>query len=306
MERNERKSNSRNPFPVKFDRETQFILRKLITDSTILFCIGFLVLAYYLWGQPYERGFFCDDESLKHPYKDSTVTSSMLYIVGLGLPMFTMSLTEWIRLRDYKGRPRAIFGLDIPPWVWEAYRVIGVFLFGCACQQLTTDIAKYSIGRLRPHFFAVCKPNIDCTLADNRWRYIEVFECLGNDHKLLKAMRLSFPSGHSSFSAYTMIYFAMYIQKRFTWKGSKLFKHSLQLVLILMAWYTVMTRVSDYKHHWSDVLAGFSIGMIFAVITFLFVSNLRKTPRTRQSHNHIEAELHATNGNTRSATRVQV
>lgn len=33
--------------------------------------------------------------------------------------------------------------------------MIGVFLFGCACQQLTTDVAKYTIGRLRPHFFDV-------------------------------------------------------------------------------------------------------------------------------------------------------
>ncbi|CAF4914878.1 unnamed protein product [Pieris macdunnoughi] len=65
-----------------------------------------------------------------------------------------MCLTEWIRLRDYKGgRSRVILGTEIPAWVWEAYRVIGVFLFGCACQQLTTDVAKYTIGRLRPHFF---------------------------------------------------------------------------------------------------------------------------------------------------------
>lgn len=67
-----------------------------------------------------------------------------------------MILTEWLRLRDYKGsRPRMLFGKEIPVWVWEAYKSIGVFLFGCACQQLTTDVAKYTIGRLRPHFFDV-------------------------------------------------------------------------------------------------------------------------------------------------------
>ncbi|KOB63453.1 putative phosphatidate phosphatase, partial [Operophtera brumata] len=55
----------------------------------LLLKLGFLILVFYLWGSPYERGFFCDDESLKHPYKDSTVTNVMLYIVGLGLPVFT-------------------------------------------------------------------------------------------------------------------------------------------------------------------------------------------------------------------------
>lgn len=67
-----------------------------------------------------------------------------------------MCLTEWLRLRDYKGgRSRMVFGKEIPAWAWEAYRVVGIFLFGCACQQLTTDVAKYTVGRLRPHFFDV-------------------------------------------------------------------------------------------------------------------------------------------------------
>ncbi|CAH2042655.1 unnamed protein product, partial [Iphiclides podalirius] len=247
--------------------------------------IGFLILAFYLWGDPYKRGFFCDDESLKHPYKDSTVTNVMLYIVGLGVPVFTMVLTEWIRLRDYKGgRSRNILGKECPAWLWEVYKVVGVFLFGCACQQLTTDVAKYTIGRLRPHFFNVCKPDIDCTLPDNKWRYIETFTCLERDPKLLKEMRLSFPSGHSSFSAYTMVYFALYLQKRFTWRGSKLLRHGIQFLLLMMA--------------------GTPIGLIFAIIVYVFVSDLRKTPRRQLTvHNN---ELHATNGGARSPGGWQV
>ncbi|KAJ2948384.1 hypothetical protein O0L34_g7623 [Tuta absoluta] len=215
-----------------------------------------------------------------------------------------MILTEWLRLRDYKGRSRLLLGKEIPPWLWEAYKVVGIYLFGMACQQLTTDIAKYTIGRLRPHFFDVCKPDIDCNLLENKWRYIEEFQCLNNDAKLLKEMRLSFPSGHSSFSAYTMIYFAMYLQKRFTWRGSKLLRHGIQFVLIMFAWYTVMTRVSDYKHHWSDVLAGFSIGMLYAIVVFTFLSDLRKTPKIRITNQ--DAELHITNGNTRAGAGWQV
>ncbi|CAH2089791.1 unnamed protein product [Euphydryas editha] len=63
-----------------------------ILTSFILVCknIGFLILVFYLWGTPYERGFFCDDESLKHPYKESTVTNLMLYIVGIGLPVLSI------------------------------------------------------------------------------------------------------------------------------------------------------------------------------------------------------------------------
>lgn len=306
MDINDRKVNSRT-HSITMNRDSKFILRKIIMDFAILFCIGFLILSFYLWGTPYKRGFFCDDESLKHPYRESTVTNLMLYIVGLCLPVVTMCLTEWIHLRDHKsGRPRELMGREIPTWVWEAYRVVGVFLFGCACQQLTTDIAKYTIGRLRPHFFDICRPNINCTAPENKWRYIVDFECLRTDEpKLIKEMRLSFPSGHSSFSAYTMLYFSFYLHKRFTWRGSKLLRHAIQFLLIMLAWYTVMTRVSDYKHHWSDVLAGFSIGLLVAIVVFTFVSNLRKTPRNRQPVSHHDSELQ-TNGNTRSASSWRV
>ncbi|MEQ2180606.1 hypothetical protein GOODEAATRI_002929, partial [Goodea atripinnis] len=45
---------------------------------------------------------------------------------------------------------------------------IGVFLFGCAISQSFTDIAKVSVGRMRPHFLDVCRPDfstINCSLG---------------------------------------------------------------------------------------------------------------------------------------------
>lgn len=51
----------------------------------------------------------------------------------------------------------------------------------------------------------------DCSNPINYGRYIEEFRCLNNDitERLVKEMRLSFPSGHSSFSVYTMVYCAV-------------------------------------------------------------------------------------------------
>lgn len=53
--------------------------------------VGMTVLMFHLFGKPYKRGFFCNDESLYHPFHDSTVTSAMLYVIGLLLPIFTVS-----------------------------------------------------------------------------------------------------------------------------------------------------------------------------------------------------------------------
>ena len=51
-----------------------------------------------------------------------------------------------------------------------------------------------------------------------------------------------------------------------TWRGSKLLRPFLQFLFIMIAWYTALSRVSDYKHHWSDVLAGTVIGSLTAVV----------------------------------------
>lgn len=262
--------------------DSKRILIKIGIDLGVLCCVGFPILIFFMIGEPYERGFFCDDESLMHPFHESTVKSWMLYIIGLVLPCTLILITESVQSKLNKGRSKQlrVGSWDIPPWIVSSYRQIGIFGFGAACSQLTTDIAKYSIGRLRPHFMTLCQPLINgknCSDPSNLGRYIELFTCQGEANvttRLLKEMRLSFPSGHSSFSAYTMIYCAIYLQSRMTWKGSKLVRHFLQFLMISLAWYTALSRISDYKHHWSDVLAGSTLGVFCAMIVSNFVADL--------------------------------
>jgi phosphatidate phosphatase len=143
-----------------------------------------------------------------------------------------------------------------------SYKFIGILAFGAACSQLTTDIAKYTIGRLRPHFISVCQPvftdGSSCSDSKNFYRYMEEFSCTNDDSskRKLKEMRLSFPSGHSSFSMYTMVFAALYLHCRMEWNGSKLAKHFLQFFFISLAWFTALSRISDYKHHWSGKKRG--------------------------------------------------
>lgn len=56
----------------------------------------------------------------------------------------------------------------------------------------------------------------------------------------------------------------LYLQARFTWRGARLLRPLLQFTLLMMAFYTGLSRVSDYKHHPSDVLAGFAQGALVA------------------------------------------
>jgi phosphatidate phosphatase len=40
----------------------------------------------------------------------------------------------------------------------------------------------------------------------------------------------------------------------------------LQLLFISLASFTALSRVSDYKHHWSDVLAGSLLGAVIGFV----------------------------------------
>ena len=67
------------------------------------------------------------------------------------------------------------------------------------------------------------------------------------------------------------VFYQLYFQKKVTWKKFKLFKRTIQFAMFTLALYTSLTRISDYKHHWSDVMMGFFIGTVFAAVTVSFI-----------------------------------
>ncbi|KAI5642961.1 PAP2 superfamily domain-containing protein [Phthorimaea operculella] len=252
------------------------ILRKVVIDGLLLAgLVGTLHLTNNLPWTPFERGFFCGDETLMFPYRDDTVTVNMLRIFGLGLPILTFLICEWALLRKEKDDQRC-FGIRIPAWVRGFYCVLASFGFGACFAELTTQIAKITIGRPRPHFFDLCQPSIDCSLPEWQHRYIQSHEytCTGPNVEMIKDMRMSFLSGHSSWAAYTMVFLALYLEKRMIWRGTRALRHTLQFSAIMLSWYTALSRVSDYKHHWSDVLAGYYMGITVAILVWKWGTDL--------------------------------
>ncbi|PIN96773.1 hypothetical protein AB205_0001930, partial [Aquarana catesbeiana] len=151
--------------------------------------------------RPYERGFYCDDESIKYPIKPGeTINDAVLSAVGILISVLAIIVGEFFRIYYLKERS---YSFIQNPYVAALYKQVGCFIFGCAISQSFTDIAKVSIGRLRPHFLAVCNPDftkINCSLG-----YIQEYTCTGLPNKVMEA-RKSFFSGHASFSMYTMLY----------------------------------------------------------------------------------------------------
>ncbi|EFA07301.1 putative phosphatidate phosphatase isoform X1 [Tribolium castaneum] len=283
------------------ERETIIVPgKKILLDVFLVALVGFPILFIFLWLTPYRRGFFCNDEDLMHPYHPSTVPSIYLYIVGIIMNCTVMILIEFLN-QPQTSHEVTFWKFRVPFWFYNVYYVLLVFAFGMACSQLSTDIMKYTVGRLRPHFLTVCKPDINCSLPSNQHVYHVDFNCTNKDYihnaRIMKEMRLSFPSGHSSFSMYTMLYFAIYLQRRMDWDGSKLLKHMLQFLAVAAAVFVAMTRISDNKHHWSDVLSGLVIGTIVACVTARVFSTLFQQHPTQDLVRKDFLELQGVNGN---------
>jgi len=55
------------------------------------------------------------------------------------------------------------------------------FWLGARLAQITVNLGKYFTGRLRPHFFHVCKPSIDCTSQN---QFISEYTCTNSEVSL--------------------------------------------------------------------------------------------------------------------------
>uniref|UniRef100_A0ACB8F1Y5 Phospholipid phosphatase 2 n=1 Tax=Sphaerodactylus townsendi TaxID=933632 RepID=A0ACB8F1Y5_9SAUR len=229
--------------------------------------LPFVILS--LVNSPYKRGFYCDDNSIRYPYKTDTITHGLMAGVTITCTTVIISLGE-----AYLVYRKCLYSRsEFNNYVAALYKVLGTFLFGAAISQSLTDIAKYMLGRLRPNFLAVCNPDwskINCS------EFVQLEAVCQGDLKNITESRLSFYSGHSSFGMYCMVFLALYVQARLVERWARLVRPTVQFLLISFAIYVGYTRVSDYKHHWSDVLVGLLQGALIAVLVVRYVSDFFK------------------------------
>ncbi|VDN23266.1 unnamed protein product [Gongylonema pulchrum] len=139
---------------------------RIVADFVILALCAIPLLIFHEWVQPYKRGFYCDDESIRYPYRDSTVSRKMLIVIGLIIPSLLIVATEsfratvWERKCKHEFKDYRCRRYSIPRLIVRLYVFLGYFLVGVVFNQLMVDIAKYTIGRQRPHFMDICKPKV--------------------------------------------------------------------------------------------------------------------------------------------------
>lgn len=261
------------------------LTRRLLIELLIFVVLTIPICIFEFAIEPARRGFFCDDESIRYPFRDNTVTPVMLGLLSGALPVLIFIAVEYLcyMRAGELGTTVELLGWQISAWFVELGRQFTYFGFGMLLTFDATEVGKYTIGRLRPHFMAVCQPQLSdgstCNDPANLHRYVENYECAGEGYTIadVRQTRLSFPSGHSSIAFYALVYMALYLQRKLSWNSSKLARHFLQFMLIMAAWYTALSRVMDSWHHWSDVLAGSLIGVVGALITAVYITKFFKT-----------------------------
>jgi len=256
-----------------------------------IFCdavmVGFLVsvlVAFQVLAVPYKRGFYCDDESIRYPYKPQTIKARGLLVVGILFPMLLILLTEvfrvliWERNCQYLYRTYYfVFDSSVHRLFVRLYIFIGFFFVGVCVNQLMVDVAKYSIGRLRPNFIAICKPSVGYKSCQDVSGYVTDFTCNGNNSHAISEAQMSFYSGHASLCFYAAWFLSLYLQARlYRPLVSRLVLPIIQVLLFAGAAYVAFTRVSDYKHHWSDVLAGAIMGSVIGVVNAIIFADVFK------------------------------
>ena len=64
---------------------------------------------------------------------------------------------------------------------------MSLFLYGSLINLLITLLGKTYVGELRPHFLALCKPNM--SLIDCNQGYITNYECTGSNIDAIEKAR---------------------------------------------------------------------------------------------------------------------
>nr|AIY99931.1 lipid phosphate phosphatase 3 [Eimeria tenella] len=277
--------------------------------SVHLVCVA-LLGAFVIWGlvaDPPVRGFYCNDTTIRYPLKAETVPASVATALVIGIPIVIFVAIELLNTFVVEKNSLASIELkccSLPRIVGNMYVVCGGFAFGILLNFSLANVAKLCIGRLRPHFLAVCQPNwgsLKCSDSTGDL-YVDQYECRGADQAAIKEARLSFFSGHSSNSSCAMLYTIIYLQCRLSKASAgplmatfrqRLRSNSradwlvdtaaalrpfIQGALLIPCLFIALSRVMDFFHHPGDVLTGLIVGTLIAFYSALYVSRLPQLP----------------------------
>ena len=199
------------------------------------------------------------------------VPVELLYVISVVVPIAFMLLrTLWVKFLSVHSvkNNQNISGTQTSIWTGLRDNIVG-WLFTFVLTGTITQVIKQTVGRPRPNNFALA-----------------IFSTYTGEDAMINQSFESFPSGHSSMSMSSMFYISLIMLHDITetpdrgcWndpihalyiRGAYVVRAMLPIFLSL---YVGCTRIIDYWHHPSDVLTGWSLGILCAVFGYYHVRN---------------------------------
>ncbi|XRM38851.1 hypothetical protein ABZX51_002247 [Aspergillus tubingensis] len=243
-----------------------------------------------------EHVFSLDDANISYPLKSDTVSITTVGIVCCVVPAVLIAA---ICLLTPLPWPRRL-------WEWHA-GWLGLALSLAGAFFLTSGL-KDVVGKPRPDLLARCQPDLaNLTTYAVGGLGLQRTEspvmvtsaiCKNPDASVIKAGFAAFPSGHSSFAWAGLLYLSLWLGAKFAVAvpvrsvtfiaggGDKKTESSFSrasavaapplylLVLISVpvggALYICASRYMDYMHAGWDILGGSLIGIVFAILGFMW------------------------------------
>ncbi|EPS43780.1 hypothetical protein H072_2216 [Dactylellina haptotyla CBS 200.50] len=173
---------------------------------------------------------------------------------------------------------------------WDANNAILGLLYSLINAAVFQVFLKWLIGGLRPHFLAVCNPDVTLPAATaggnddaiefsknsaSGFGYLMFTKavCRGNEDDINDSLE-SFPSGHSTAAFAGFVFLFLYFNAKLKlWSNyhPAMWKMILTYAPLLGATLIAGSLTIDEFHHWYDVLAGATIGTIMAFGAFRMV-----------------------------------
>lgn len=227
--------------------------------------LGLLAAVEYGYMPSPRTGFYCNDPKINFKFNGDTVTIGILLSGSFIFPLLALWFVEAGLTHTHRGGGlwRSLRAAVRPAARW--YRE---FLLGLGVVMFVTDAMKLLVSEPRPHFLDTCRPDaaLNCS-SPSQW--IDDFACTNQrDSKwaVRDSMR-SFPSGHTSISVFTALYVMIYLRRRMMPDVTLLLVPWLQGLFLLWALVCSLTRITDHRHHWWDVMAGSVVGVVSAFYT---------------------------------------
>lgn len=161
---------------------------------------------------------------------------------------------------------------------WDVNNSVIGLLYSLITAAVFQVFLKWLIGGLRPHFLAVCKPNLPEIAAEetgNGLRQIMYDRriCTGDQNEIDDSLE-SFPSGHSTAAFAGFVFLYLYLNAKLkVWSNyhPAMWKLIATYAPILGATLIAGALTIDEYHNWYDCLAGAIIGTVMAFSSYRMV-----------------------------------